>query len=394
VISGGIGIFFDNPPAGMLDQELGNPGNPPATTLFTIEPLDAAGIGTIGIAPFTAGPAAFQAASSAFTLSKSYNQLSAILDPIIGYNPPVSFNSIQGTVHSPQAQEWNLKIDQEITKSVALSLNYVGNHSINVPYFNSWWNALATNAVFANVPGIKTASTVLPNYGEVITLQSDAVSNYNGVTASVRVQYHNWFMSHFNYTFSHTLDETSNGGLFPIGGWPGGFNIQTQVNPGNLRANNYGNADYDVRNLFGADYVITPPAHFENRFLKAALGGWQWSGKVYARSGLPYTVLDANASATWRITARLPLWPRRSLRALRIRAASERWLQTRRSILSECFGVCQYGSRGFRVLELPQSGAQPVSRPELLRPGYGAVQDLRAERTAELRIGHSGVQRV
>jgi hypothetical protein len=296
VISGGVGIFFDNPPAGMLDEELGNPGNPPATTLFTIEPLDAAG-GSTGIAPFTAGPTAFQAASSAFTLSKSYNQLSAILDPIIGYNPPVSFNSIQGTIHSPQAQEWNLKVDQEITKSVAVSVNYVGNHSIHVPYFDSWWNAEATNSMFAAVPGIKTPATVLPNYGEVTTLQSGAVSNYNGVTGSIRVQYHNWFMGHFNYTFSHTLDETSNGGLFPIGGWPEGFNIQTQINPGSLRANNYGNADYDVRNLASADYVITPPTHFENRFLKAAIGGWQWSGKLFARSGLPYTVLDGNASA-------------------------------------------------------------------------------------------------
>jgi len=294
VISGGVGIFYDNPPAGMLDEELGLPGNPPATTLFTIAPLDAAAA-TTGIAPFTNGPVAFKAASSAFTLSKSYNQLSAILDPIIGFNPPVSFNSIQGTIHSPQAQEWNLKVDQEVSKSVAVSVNYVGNHSINVPYFNSWWNAVATNSVFASVPGIKTVSTVLPNYGEVTTLQSGANSNYNGITGSVRLQYHSWLMSHFNYTFSHTLDETSNGGLFVIGGWPNGYNVQTQVNPGSLRANNYGNADYDIRHLFNADYVVTPPPHFQNGFLKAALGGWQWSGKVFLRSALPYTVLDANS---------------------------------------------------------------------------------------------------
>ncbi|HXX16139.1 MAG TPA: carboxypeptidase regulatory-like domain-containing protein [Candidatus Eremiobacteraceae bacterium] len=292
VISGGVGIFYDNPPAGMLDEELGLPGNPPATTLFTIAPLDSSG-GTIGIAPFTAGPSAFAAASSAFTLSKSYNQLSAILDPIIGFNPPVSFNSIQGTIHSPQVQEWNLKVDQEVSKSVALSVNYVGNHAINIPYYNSWWNAVATNSVFASVPGIKTTSTVLPNYGEVTTLQSGAVSNYNGITGSVRLQYHSWLMSHFNYTFSHTLDETSNGGLFPIGGWGNGYNVQTQINPGSLKANNYGNADYDIRHLFNADYVITPAVHFGNGFVKAALGGWQWSGKVFLRSALPYTVLDA-----------------------------------------------------------------------------------------------------
>jgi outer membrane receptor protein involved in Fe transport len=294
VISGGVGLFYDNPPAGMLDNELGFPGNPPATTLFTIAPLDSAGR-TTGIAPFTAGPVAFAAASSAFTLDKSYNELTSILQPIIGFNPPISFNSIQGTIHSPQVQQWNLKVDQEITKSVVFSVNYVGNHSVHIPYFNSWWNALATSAVFASVPGIKNSSTVLPNYGQVSTLQSGANSNYNGLTSSVRVQYHGWFMSHFNYTFSHALDETSNGGLFVIGGWPGGFNVQTQVNPGSLRANNYGNADYDIRHLFNADYVITPSVHLENKFVKAALGGWQWSGKVFARTGLPYTVLDANA---------------------------------------------------------------------------------------------------
>jgi hypothetical protein len=116
----------------------------------------------------------------------------------------------------------------------------------------------------------------------------------------VREQYHGWFMAHFNYTLSHTLDEVSNGGLFPIGGAPSGAasNILTQINPTSLRLNNYGNADYDVRNLFSADYVITPPTHFENKFLKAALGGWQWSGKIFARSGLPYTVIDGNAAGS------------------------------------------------------------------------------------------------
>ena len=32
-------------------------------------------------------------------------------------------------------------------------------------------------------------------------------------------------------------------------------------------------------------------------FAKAVLGGWQWSGKVFARTGLPFTVMDGNAEA-------------------------------------------------------------------------------------------------
>jgi outer membrane receptor protein involved in Fe transport len=294
VISGGIGIFYDNPAAGLVDNLL---GNPPSSTFFYISPLDS-NFATTGILPFdptnpSSGPNAFKAASSVFNINQSYNQLSNILNPIIGYNPPIGITSIQGTIHSPQVQEWNLRVDQEINKSVAFSVNYVGNHSINGLYKNGWWNAVSTNSIFANVPGIQTQP--YPNYAGVTTVQSGAVANYNGITASVRVQYHSWFMGHFNYTYSHALDEVSNGGLFPIGGNAYNSNIQTQMNPGTLRANNYGNADYDIRNLFNADYVITPPVHLENKFAKAALGGWQWSGKIFARGGLPYTVLDGYA---------------------------------------------------------------------------------------------------
>ena len=294
IISGGVGIFYDNPAVGMVDNLL---GNPPNSVFFVITPLDA-NLQTTGILPFDSsapngGPASFAAASAAFNIKYSYNQLSAILNPIISQTPPLSISAIEGTIHSPQVQEWNLKVDQQITTSTALSVVYNGNHSIHIPYFNNWWNAVATDSIFANVPGLN--SNPAPNYAWVTTLQSGAASNYNGVTASVRIQYHNWIMAHLNYTYSHALDETSNGGLFTYGAGTGG--IQTQINPGSLRANNYGNADYDIRNLFNADYVIIPPAHFENKFVEGLLGGWQWSGKVFARPGFPYSVTDGYAFA-------------------------------------------------------------------------------------------------
>ena len=296
VISGGVGIFYDNPAAGLVDQLL---GNPPSSLVFFIAPLDANG-NYQGILPFdnanpASGPNAFKAASAAFSINKSYNQLSAILDPIIGSNPPISITSIQSRIRSPQVQEWNLQVNQEINKSTAVSVNYVGNHSINGLYTNGWWNAFSAGSIYSLIPNIQQQP--YPNYGSVSTTQSGAVANYNGVTFSLREQYHSWFLAHVNYTYSHALDEVSNGGLFPIGGNNLDVNVQTQVNPGSLRVNNYGNADYDIRNLLNADYVITPPVHFQNMFAKALLGGWQWSGKVFVRSGLPYTVLDGYAES-------------------------------------------------------------------------------------------------
>jgi hypothetical protein len=70
--------------------------------------------------------------------------------------------------------------------------------------------------------------------------------------------------------------------------------LQTQLNPGNLKANNYGNADYDVRNNMSADFVYTPTVHTGHKFLDTIANGWQWSGKVFWRSGLPFSVTDNN----------------------------------------------------------------------------------------------------
>lgn len=106
----------------------------------------------------------------------------------------------------------------------------------------------------------------------------------------MRKQFSHGVTAHFNYTWSHTLDEVSNGGLFTYGdSLPAG-----QINPLSLRANNYGNADYDIRHNFSADWVYTPSVHMGNRFMNELVGGWQWAGKAFWRSGLPFTVVDGN----------------------------------------------------------------------------------------------------
>jgi Carboxypeptidase regulatory-like domain len=289
LVSGGIGIFYDNSPTGLVDPLL---TNPPNSEMFFISPLDA-NFNTTGLLPFDpekGGPAAFTAASTAFSLNKSFNQLSAELNPILGFTPPVTFTSMQGKFRTPQIQEWNLKVDEQLTPSTVVTLNYVGNHSVLLTYSDAWWNAVATDRLFENVPGVRAVP--YPNYGTVFTLQNSAVANYNGLTIALREQYHNWLSAHVHFTYSHALDELSNGGFYPFANG----SLEFQINPLSLRANNYGNADYDIRHLFNADFVITPPVHFESRFLRVLLGEWQWSGKVYARSGLPYTVLDGRAN--------------------------------------------------------------------------------------------------
>jgi hypothetical protein len=113
-------------------------------------------------------------------------------------------------------------------------------------------------------------------------------------------------MAHVNYTWSHNLDEASNGGVFSYGD----SQTQEQINPTSLRANNYGNSDYDVRHSFGGDWVVTPSPHFHNPILKSVLDGWEWSTKAYLRSGLPFSVTDGNwAGAVFNGQSFIPAQP-------------------------------------------------------------------------------------
>jgi len=86
-----------------------------------------------------------------------------------------------------------------------------------------------------------------------------------------------------NYTYSHALDEISNGGF-------NAFGLTSILNPvvnGNLRAFNYGNADYDTRHYLSANYVYELP-----KGPTPLLKGWQLSGTMFARAGLPYSIVN------------------------------------------------------------------------------------------------------
>jgi hypothetical protein len=92
-----------------------------------------------------------------------------------------------------------------------------------------------------------------------------------------------------NYTFSHTFDEVSNGGLFSF---TSGSSL-SQQNPNSLRGA-YGPADYDVRHSFNANYVWEVPvkAALRGHGSDYLVKGWQVSGTIFARTGFPYTVFD------------------------------------------------------------------------------------------------------
>ena len=97
-----------------------------------------------------------------------------------------------------------------------------------------------------------------PRFGSVNEFRTDAGSHYTGLQASATKQWRDLTVRG-NYTYSHCLDEVSNGGLLPFSS----LGILSPL-PGNLRKE-YGNCDYDVRHNLSAFGIYTDTVSFQPR---------------------------------------------------------------------------------------------------------------------------------
>jgi hypothetical protein len=91
----------------------------------------------------------------------------------------------------------------------------------------------------------------------------------------------------FNYTYSHALDEISNGGILQFNA---NSSITSQINPYDLR-HNYGNADYDIRHYLNGNYLYMLP-YF--RGPRAVTAGWELSGTLFLHTGLPFSATESD----------------------------------------------------------------------------------------------------
>jgi hypothetical protein len=130
-------------------------------------------------------------------------------------------------------------------------------------------------------------------FGTVTEFQTGANSIYNGLQAAYTQQWGSLTLRG-NYTFSHCLDEVSNGGLLA-------FSSQGLASPlpGEL-SRQYAGCDYDVRHNISAFGMYQVPFHSGNPMLRQVLGGWSFSETAFLHSGLPFSVLSQQYSANGR----------------------------------------------------------------------------------------------
>jgi hypothetical protein len=290
-IRGGVGLFADAFPGALIEnQYLTFPDNYGA---FVQAGNVAAGAGS---APAFA-LASYNALATGFTGGESANQIAASLPSGSPFFAPAHYISPQHMVTAKYV-EWNLQLQQQLSPSDALILTYVGNHGYDgISYDYGINESLAGNAYtgssayssFEDVP----VNPPDPAFGQMGIINDGAVSNYDGGYIQYKHIDRRGLTADISYTWSHALDDVSNQGQDEVFN---GNGLPFQIVPNHPSLLMYSNADYDTRNNFVVDSTYIEPYHFKRKSTEMAAAGWTLAGKIYWRSGQPFTVFNNNAA--------------------------------------------------------------------------------------------------
>ena len=184
-----------------------------------------------------------------------------------------------------------------LTASQAMyNIYFCGLHNETTPLFFA--DVLGFPA-FPTIPGADPNNNVFGFYqsqfASLYAWTSGGRANYNAGQFSLRHRASHGLTFDFNYTYSKSIDMTSDAervNLFEGYGFGGG-QIINAFDPAQAR----GVSDYDMTHQFNTNWVYDLPfgrgmkwGHDWNRGIDAILGGWTISGLARWSSGLPFIV--------------------------------------------------------------------------------------------------------
>ena len=193
----------------------------------------------------------------------------------------------------PNTWQWNLMVDQKLSKNAVLEVGYVGNRALH---------QLISYDVNQVLPQNRVAAAFCPNGGCVNALRP--ASNFGFITAFARAgsaDYHSLqtlFKTRFfgksqfqaAYTWSHSIGDA------PLDDSSGGASVNTRTDTYNGRIDR-GNTGIHRPHIFVANSVIyLPTLKSTNGFVKSALGGWELGTIFTLSSGSAITPRVANGS--------------------------------------------------------------------------------------------------
>jgi hypothetical protein len=202
--------------------------------------------------------------------------------------------TVSQKLRTPYIQNYNLNLEQQVGTSGSVMVGYVGSlgrklfryRDINQP------NGLTGVRPFDLGPFTSQGT----QYRIVNQVETTANSSYNAVEAQFRTRNLRGFSSVLNYTYSHSIDNASDGQDY----------VPNASLPDNSSSSggNRGNSNFDARHRFTWYFNYKLPEASVMRWLTA---GWGLDGIVTLSTGMPFTVTDFNVINTTQLVPGTPV---------------------------------------------------------------------------------------
>ena len=274
VVRAGFGVFYDQinlnpfldfrPPVAAPQGIEGNAFGPSPVSTYT-----APFCGTLANGSFqwdavqsAVCPAGYSNAGAANTSSSIFAGVQACSDPncLAATDPKgLGVYSVSPNFRTPYFFNYNLQVEKSFGSAAVLQIGYVGSEGRKL-----------------NVVSNINQNGAFPQFGAILQLNTIGTSNYNALQSVFRTRAWHGFTSQFAYTWSHSLDEVSE------------YRGAIATDAFNLRAD-YGNSDFDTRNLFTVDFTYDVPKApwATSGWSKRVFNGYQVSSVWNFHSGQP-----------------------------------------------------------------------------------------------------------
>jgi Carboxypeptidase regulatory-like domain/TonB dependent receptor len=207
---------------------------------------------------------------------------------------------------SPNTQQWNLTIEQNVGRGWVAKVGYIGTKSTHLRETRDAIQAYDVRNSPITVTGTDgVAYTITENTAANVNARSralglgvsgyqlfadDANANYHSLQAVLTHRYTNGLQLQTAYTWSKTIDETSTAST--------AFN--SAVNDQTSLKDSHGLSDFDRKHRITLEYLYEFPFLKNSHGIeRVALADWIASGVTTFQSGTPFTVLDSAAASAY-----------------------------------------------------------------------------------------------
>jgi hypothetical protein len=257
--------------------------------------------------------------------------------------PPANLNWTTWSESFPQPQvaQWNLAVQQELTRDLTITVAYVGSGS---SYIMDSYNI---NGSDPGPVATEAARRLIPRWNNINYRSPYGHSSYHGMDLQVERRFSAGFSFSTSYTWGHSLDNV------PEQFGSGGGGLQSFRDFDSAR----GNSNFDVRHRVSGGAVWELPFGKARRWmnrggvLNQLFGGWQLSGLTAMQAGHYFSIAIPNSRTILGGTAVGTWWPDRIADPRLSERTANRWFNTEAFVLPRNLdGTYRYGNAGRGIL--------------------------------------------